>query len=124
MKLLESGRITLIWMGVHFADDDDNLISWQHKWARKTFAITYATLFIAFSTMHVIRFLSVQFINMEDFFFVLSLFIMTVQSSSAFTTAYLYRSLVSTVFQSLTQIYEKCKLEKFEKNMDGIVKLN
>lgn len=107
MKPLENSRRTLVWMGVHFTDDDP--VSWRLQLAQKTFAITFAIIFIAFSTLHVITFLKLRFINPEEFFFALLQFIMTVQTTTFFITIYLFSSRISTVFQCLTQIYKKFK---------------
>lgn len=103
MKALEIGRRTFIWLGVHFADEDP--VSWQQK----LFSVVFAIKYIVISALHVITFLKLQRINAEEFFFVLLQLVMMVHSCSAFITIYAYGSRISTVFQSLTQIYEKCK---------------
>lgn len=107
MKLLQCGRSTLVWLGVQFADDGP--INWQLKLARKAFAIAYAIIYVGFSAVHVQSFVSVRFSNVEEFFFILSQFTMTIQSSSAFITVYVFNSRLTRVFQSLTQIHKKCK---------------
>lgn len=108
-KPFESGRRALTWMGVHFADDDPVPVSDQRKFAKKVFAFVYATLFIGTSIFHVTS-LEFQFVNVEEFFFILVQFIMTVQGSTSFIMIYLHGSRLSTLYQSLTSIYEKCQI--------------
>lgn len=107
MKPLEKGRRTLIWLGIHFADDDP--VSRQLNVAHKLSAIIYAIIFMTFSSLHLITFLQLKPINPEEFFFVLLQLVLSVHGLSAFITVYSYGSHITTVFQSLTEIYEKCK---------------
>lgn len=107
MKLLQNGRKTLVWLGVHFADDDP--ISSKQKLAKKAFAVTFAITFIVVFSFYVISFLNVQLNDVEEFFFTLLEFLISIQCGAAFITIYLHGSRISTVFQGLTQIYEKCK---------------
>lgn len=107
MKPLENGRQALHWMGIHFADDEP--VSGQLKFARRSFAIAYAIIFIVISTLHVITFLQLRFISPEEFFFVLLQFVMTAHGTSAFITVYSCGAHIPIVFQNLTEIYEKCK---------------
>ena len=107
MKPLASGRKVLIWLGVHFVDDKP--VSWQQKLAQKSCSVAVAIIFIIITIFQVRTFMRVQFINKEEFFYVLLYVVFLIQSGSSFITIYLYGSNIETVFQSLTQIYEKCK---------------
>lgn len=108
MKPLEKGRNALIWMGIHFADDEP--VSQQLKLARKSSAAAFAFIFIVIATMHVIMFIEVRLINNpEEFFIVLLQLVTSIYESAGFITIYVYGSRISIVFQSLAQIYEKCK---------------
>lgn len=107
MKPLEKGRRSLNWMGIYFVDDEP--VSGQLKLAQKSTATIFAITFITISSLHVITFLKLQLINPEEFFFVLLQFVMTAHGTSAFITIYSCSSRITTVFQSLTEIFEKCK---------------
>lgn len=110
MKPLEKGRRTLLWMGIHFADDEP--VNDQTKLAQNSVAIIYAMIFIAFCSAHLITFLQLEPINPEEFFFVLLQLVLTVHGFSAFITIYAYGPYITTLFQNLTEIYEKCKRTK------------
>lgn len=107
MKTFENSRRALNWTGVKFFDDEP--ISWQQNIAQKVFSITFASIFIVIVTLHVIILIKVQFINPEEFFYILLQLIATVHASSAFITICSCGSGISTVFQSLTEFYQKCK---------------
>lgn len=111
MKPLEKGRRVLNWMGIHFSDDE--AVIWQLKWAQNASAVIYAILFITIFSLYAITFLELQTINPEEFFFVLLQFVMAAHGSSAFITIYLRGAYISSVFKSLTEIYEKCRLKSF-----------
>lgn len=106
MKPLQSGRTAFVWMGVHFVDNDP--IKWQQKLVHKLFSTTFEIVLIVSATLHVISLLNVKLSSPEEFFFVLLQFVMMVHGFSAFITIYSRSSRISTVFQSLTEIYEKC----------------
>lgn len=107
MKPLERGRRTLIWMGIQFADDEP--LKGRFKLTQIVTSTSYAILFIAFSSLHLVAFLQLETVNPEEFFFVLLQLILSVHGLSAFITVYSYGSYITTVFQCLTEIYEKCK---------------
>lgn len=107
MKPLERSRQVLVWMGVQFVDDDP--VSLRQKLARKLSTVAFAIVFVAISTLHVTTFLKLRLSNPEEFFFVLLQFAMMGHCCSGFITIYAYGSHISTVLQSLTQIYENCK---------------
>lgn len=107
MKLLKSGRRVLIWVGVQFADSES--VSWQRMVAHHLFALAFAIIFIAISTLYVITFLKLHLVNPEEFFFILLQFVVTIHAFTSFITIYACASHISTVFRLLTEIYEKCK---------------
>lgn len=107
MKPLASGRRAFVWMGVCFVDDDP--VSWQQKLAQKIFSVAFGMIVIATATLHVITLSKLRLNNAEEFFLVLVQLVMAVHGLSAFITIYSHGSRISTVFQTLTQIYEKCK---------------
>lgn len=107
MKPLEKGRLALNWMGIYFADDGP--VNWQRKLAQKIFSIAFALTFITFATLNVMTFRKLQSITSEEFFFVLVQFVMSIHMSSGLIAIYLNGAGISTVFQCLTAIYEKCK---------------
>lgn len=107
MKLLEKGRRTLNWMGIHFSDDDP--VNRKIKLAQNASTIIFVMLFITIATLHVKSFLNLRIINPEEFFFILTQFVMAAHGSSAFITIYSSCNRITTVFQCLTEIYEKCK---------------
>ena len=107
MKPLEKGRRALIWLGIHFADDEP--VSDQLKLTQKAFSIIYAVIFMAFFCVHSMAFLTLRFVNPQEFFLILVQYVMMIHGSTAFITIYSCSSCISKVFQSLTQIYEKCK---------------
>lgn len=108
MKPLEKGRRALYWIGVHFTDDDVP-VSQQQMMTQKSFACTFAIIFIGMVTFHVIAFFKFQFTNAEEFFSLLLQFVLTAHVFSSYITINSCRSRISTVFQLLTNIYEKCK---------------
>lgn len=112
MKPLEKGRRALNWMGIYFADDEP--VSWRLKIVQKLFSIAFALTFITFATLNAMAFRKLQSITPEEFFFVLVQFVMSLHVSSGLITFYLNGSGISTMFQRLTEIYEKCKqIEQF-----------
>lgn len=109
MKPLEKSRQSLKWMGIHFAEDEDGIVIGQRKFAQKTFSNAFAITFIVIAIVHVISIIKLQFTNPERFFFVLQQFMITVHASTAFITIYFFGPRISTVFENLSEIYEKCK---------------
>lgn len=107
MKPLQEGRRALIWLGVQFADDD--VVSYRKRLARKAYAFIIGGAFIGVSSVHMAAFLRLRDVNVEEFFFILLQFVMTAHGSSSFIMIYLQGSHISTVIQSLTNIYEKCE---------------
>lgn len=107
MKPLEKSRRALNWMGIYFADDHP--VSGQQKLVQKLFAIAFAIVFISFASFHVISLIKLRLTNPEQFFFVLLQFMVTVHATSSFITIYCFGSHISTAFQELTEIYEKCE---------------
>lgn len=107
MRPLEKGRRALNWMGIYFVDDEP--VRWQLKFEQKIFSIVFALTFITFATLNVMAFRKLPSITPEEFFFVLVQFLMSLHVSSGIITIYLNGSGISTVFQQLTKIYEKCK---------------
>lgn len=109
MRPLESGRQILNWLGIQFADDQP--VSRQQKLTQKIFAVIFAMAFIAIATLHTVMFVKLRLTNPEEFFFVLLQFAMFIHTWASFITLYSYSTRISTVFQYLTEIYEKCELK-------------
>lgn len=107
MKPLKRGRQAFIWLGINIADDEPT--SWRQKLAQKTFTISFIMLFITAAIFHLRTFLKLQLTDPEELFFVLIQVMMAIQTSFNFVLIYSCASRISTVFQYLTEIYEKCK---------------
>lgn len=114
MKPLEKSRRLLNWIGVHFADAVP--VSRRLQLAQNVSAIAYAIVFLVILTLHLMTFLNVHLEGPQDFFYELLQIIMVFHVTSSYITVYSHGSHIVATFQSLTEIYKKCK--KNESRLD------
>lgn len=111
MKPLQFARQILVWFSLNFTNDGS--ISYIKKLAHKLCISIFATIFLGTVLLNAITFINHSRANIEEFFIVFYQFTLTLNTIFGFITIVFFGNELSQIFESLEDIYNKCKIFKW-----------